>query len=83
MDQNVIYNIASNYVREFGLMDRLDELKELVKNHGDEPFYIFRYMSFVKNFLIIYKKLNVYHRSSQSKGISFFRRLKEKMLYSS
>ena len=45
MDQNVIYNIASNYVREFGLMDRLDELKELVKNHGDEPFYIFRYMS--------------------------------------
>ena len=83
MDQNVIYNIASNYVREFGLMDRLDELKELVKNHGDEPFYIFRYMSFVKNFLIIYKKWNVYHRSSQSKGISFFRRLKEKMLYSS
>ena len=78
MDQNVIYNIASNYVREFGLMDRLDELKELVKNHGDEPFYIFRYMSFVKNFLIIYKKWNVYHRSSQSKEISFLEDLKKK-----
>ena len=36
-------------------MDRLDELKELVKNHGDKPFYIFRYMSFVKNFLITSK----------------------------
>ena len=55
MDQNVIYNIASNYARGYGLMDRLDELKELVKNHGDKPFYIFRYMSFVKNFLIISK----------------------------
>ena len=36
-------------------MDRLDDLKELIKNHGNEPFYIFRYMSFVKNFLIISK----------------------------
>ena len=36
-------------------MDWLDELKELIKNHGNEPFYIFRYMSFVKNFLIVSK----------------------------
>ena len=55
MDQNVIYNIATHYAREYGLMDRLDELKELVKNHGDDPFHIFRYMSFAKNFLIVSK----------------------------
>ena len=55
MDQNVIYNIATHYSREYGLMDRLDDLKELIKNHGNEPFYIFRYMSFVKNFLIVSK----------------------------
>ena len=55
MDANVIYNIATHYVQEYRLMDRLDELKELVKNHGNEPFYIFRYMTFVKNFLIILK----------------------------
>ena len=36
-------------------MDRLDELKELVKNHGDDPFHIFRYMSFAKNLLIVSK----------------------------
>ena len=36
-------------------MDRLDDLKELIKNHGNEPFYISRYMSFVKNFLIVSK----------------------------
>ena len=55
MDQNVIYNIATHYAREYGLMDCLDELKELIKNHGGDPFHIFRYMSFVKNFLIVSK----------------------------
>ena len=33
MDQNVIYNIAADYAREYGLMDHLNELKELIKNH--------------------------------------------------
>ena len=55
MDSNVIYNIATHYAREYDLMDRLDNLKELIKNHGNEPFYIFRYMSFAKNFLNVSK----------------------------
>ena len=33
MDQNINYNIATDYAREYGLMDRLDKLKELIKNH--------------------------------------------------
>ena len=55
MDQNIINNVASYYAHEYGLTDRLDELKELIKNHGGDPFHIFRYMSFVKNFLIVSK----------------------------
>ena len=55
MDQILIYNIEAHYAREFGLMDYLDELKEVIKNHGDDPFHIFWYMSFVKNFLIVSK----------------------------
>ena len=55
MDQNVINNVASHYAYEYGLTDRLDELKEVIKNHGSKPFYIFRYMSFFKNFLIVSK----------------------------
>ena len=55
MGQNVIYNIETHYARQYGLMDYLDELKEVIKNHGDNPFHIFRYMSFVKNFLIVSK----------------------------
>ena len=33
MDQNINYNVATDYAREYGLMDRLDKLKELIKNH--------------------------------------------------
>ena len=55
MDQNVISNVASHYAHEYGLMDRLDDLKEVMKNHDGNPFHIFRYMSFVKNFLIVSK----------------------------
>ena len=58
MDANVIYNIATHYAREYGLMDCLDDIKELIKNHGNEPFY--RYMSLVKNFNY-FKKYNVYN----------------------
>ena len=55
MDQNVINNLASHHAHECGLTDRLDELKEVIKNHGCDPFHIFRYMSFVKKFLIVSK----------------------------
>ena len=30
-------------------------LKEIFKNHGNQPFYVFCYMSFVKNFLVLSK----------------------------
>ena len=57
MDQNVIQNVADHYAREYGLMDRLRELKELIKNHDVEPFYIFRYLLLVKNYLICSKNI--------------------------
>ena len=55
MEQNIINNVASHYAHEYGLTDHLDELKEVIKNHGGDAFCIFRYMSFVKNFLIVSK----------------------------
>ena len=55
MDQNVIDNVASHYAHEYGLTDCLVELKEVIKSHGRDPFHIFKYMSFVKNFLIVSK----------------------------
>ena len=57
MDQNVIQNVADHYAREYGLMDCLGDLKELIENHGVEPFYIFRYILLVKNYLICSKNI--------------------------
>ena len=57
MDQNVIQNVADHYASEYGLMDRLSNLKELIKNHGVEPFYISGYILLVKNYLICSKNI--------------------------
>ena len=59
-------------------MDRLDDLKELIKNHGNEPFYIFRYMSFVKNFLIISKNTVFTIEVSSRREYHFLEDLKKK-----
>ena len=52
MDQNIIQNVTDHYASEYGLTDHLSDLKELIKNHGVEPFYIFCYILLVKNYLI-------------------------------
>ena len=57
MDQNVIQNVADHYASEYGLMDRLSNLKELIKNHGVELYYISHYILLVKNYLICSKNI--------------------------
>ena len=57
MDRNVIHNIADHYAREYDVLDHKDDLMKLFKNHGNQPFYIFRYLNLVKNFLIVSKNL--------------------------
>ena len=32
-----------------------DNLKQIFKNHGNKPFYVFGYISFVKKFLLLSK----------------------------
>ena len=57
MDQNVIQNVADHYTSEYGLIDRLSDLKELIKNHNVELFYIFCYILLVKSYLICSKNI--------------------------
>ena len=57
MDQNVIHNIADHYAREYNVLDRKNDLMKLIENHSNQSFYIFRYLSLVKNFLIVSKTL--------------------------
>ena len=55
MDPNVIQNVADHYDRKYDLLDHLSNLKRSIKNHGNKPFYIFRYILLVKNYLICSK----------------------------
>ena len=77
-DQNVIHNIADHYARVFDVFDRKDDLMKLIENHGNQPFYIFRYLSLVKNFLIVSKILKYTIEVPSRKEYHFLEDLKKK-----
>ena len=54
---NEILNLIDLYINEYNLEKEkhFENLKQLFKNHGNKPFYVFRYISFVKNFLLLSK----------------------------
>ena len=81
MDQNIIHNIADHYAREYDVLYCKDDLMKLVKNHGNQPFYIFRYLSLVKNFLIINKNLKYTIEVPSKREYHFLEDLKKKNLY--
>ena len=57
LSKNEIINLTSYYLKEFDLDEskHFNNVKEIFNMHGNKPFYVFRYISFVKNFLIISK----------------------------
>ena len=56
MDQNVINNVATNPLCTWVWIEGSSRrIERTYKNHSDDPFHIFRYMSFVKSFLIVSK----------------------------
>ena len=55
---NEIINIASDYRWKYHLNEEDENgLKKLLIEKGRKPFYIFRYLSEVKNFMILSKQL--------------------------
>ena len=57
LSNNEILNLTDYYLNEYNLdkEKHFQNLKEIFKNHGNQPFYVFSYMSFVKNFLVLSK----------------------------
>ena len=54
LSQNEIINISSYYVNKYYLTEEDEKnLKEILRQKGNKLLYIFRYISFVKNFLIL------------------------------
>ena len=83
MDRNVIHNIADHYARDYDVLDRKNDLIKLIENYGNQPFYIFRYLSVVKNFLIVGKNLKYAIEVPSRREHHFFKDLKKKMFYTS
>ena len=57
LSNNEILNLTSHYINEYKLDEEkhFENVKEIFRNHGNEPFYVYWYISFVKNFLILSK----------------------------
>ena len=56
LTSNEIINITRQTISEYNLEEKDSEnLKQVLKMHGNEPFYIWRYVSFMKNFLVLSK----------------------------
>ena len=53
-----IMNLSTWYVKDFNLDEEkhLDNIKEILRQYGQKNFYIFRYISLTKNFLILSKQ---------------------------
>ena len=57
LSNNKILNLTDLYINEYKLEKEkhFQNLKQIFTNHGNKLFYIFRYISFVKKFLILSK----------------------------
>ena len=65
------------------MLDPKNDLMKLIENHGNQPFYIFRYLSLVKNFLIVSKTLKYTIEVLSRRQYHFLDDLKKKMFYTS
>ena len=78
MDRNVIHNIADHYEKEYDVLDCKDDLMKLIENNSNQPFYIFIYLSLVKNFLIVSKNLDYTIEVPSRREYHFLEDLKKK-----
>ena len=54
LSTNEIINFTTGIIHDYNLEEKhFNNLKEIFKMHGNQPFYVFPYISFIKNFLIL------------------------------
>ena len=54
-----------------------------IENHSNQPFYVFRYLSLIKNFLTVSKNLKYTIEVPSRKEYHFMEDLKKKKFYTS
>ena len=58
LSRDEIINLSSYYIKDHNLEEEkhLENIKEILRQYGNKLFYIFQYISFAKNFLILSDK---------------------------
>ena len=79
LSKNEVLNLTSYYLKEYDLDEskHFNNIKEIFNLHGNKPFYVFRYISFVKNFLILSKAGMFNIEVSSKREHIFFKKLQE------
>ena len=83
LSNNEIVNITTSYMLDFDLEEKhSNNIKEILKNHGNKPFYIYHYILFVKSFFYYYRKLaGTPSRFPHGKNIYFWINFKKLVTY--
>ena len=56
LSKDEITNLTRQTIMEYNLEEKhYENLKRKFETHGDQPFYMFRFLSFAKNFLMLSK----------------------------
>ena len=57
LSTNEVINLTSEIIHNYNLEEEkhFDIIEEIYKTHGNQPFYVFLYLSFIKNLLILSK----------------------------
>ena len=53
LTKNEIENITNHYASWYDIWENLVDLEEIVERHGNNPFFIYRKHSQIKNFLVL------------------------------
>ena len=85
LSNNEILNLTDLYINEYNLEKEkhFQNLKQIFINHDNKPFYIFRYISFVKNFLILSKSGMYTMRFPHGGNIYFWKNFKKVVMFKS
>ena len=85
LSNNEILNLTDLYINEYNLEKEkhFQNLKQIFRNHGNKSFYIFRYISFVKNFLILSKSGITQSRFPHRGNIYFWKKFKKVVIFKS
>ena len=80
LSTNEVINLTNKTIKDYNLEEEekhFNIIKDIYKRHGNQPFYIYHYLSFGKNLLILSKVASYIIEIPLQKENYFLNRLKD------